>query len=41
VVHVRGGGGAGGDVVLAQRSQTYLKARWAVELTDRPAPGAR
>jgi hypothetical protein len=41
VVHERGGGGAGGDVVLAQRSQTYLKARWAVELADRPAPGVR
>lgn len=38
VVHVRGGGGAGGDVALAQRSQTYLKARWAVDLAGRRGP---
>lgn len=38
VTHARGSGGAGGDVVLGQRSQTYLKARWAVELQRQPAP---
>ena len=41
VVHARGSGGAGGDVVIGQRSQTYLKARWAVELRDQPAVPVR